>query len=497
MKQRNQRRAVVGSALAAAIAFGSTGTALANEVQGPSSSSDPYLVGEIPGVVTKAVITVGDSVNTKPDGVTPYRMVGIPDGLGAYDNGDGTFTVVMNHELVGTAGAVRAHGSRGAFVSKWTIDTDTLQVLHGEDLIQTVHTWNPNTSSYVTGTTAFSRLCSADLAAPSAFFNASSNKGYPHRLFLDGEESGVEGRSFAHVAEGPDAGHSYELPRLGKFSWENSVANPSTGDRTVVVGLEDATPGQVYVYAGDKQTTGSPVDQAGLTNGTLYGVKVTGLAADPALSPLGVGTQFAFTTADLGNVENKSGAQLQTDSVTAGLFNFNRPEDGAWDPNHANDFYFVTTGAIDAISRLWRLRFVDASQPQLGGTLQVMIEGPAANDPTSPGPKMMDNITVDARGRVIIQEDTGNNAYLAGIFQYDIETGGLRRVVRHDANRFVTGGSAFLTQDEESSGVIPVFDILGEGWYLGDVQAHFATDAELVEGGQLVALHIPPGKPVQ
>ncbi len=45
------------------------------------------------------ILTVGDSVNTKLDGVSPYRMVGIPDGLGAYDNGDGTFTVLMNHEL--------------------------------------------------------------------------------------------------------------------------------------------------------------------------------------------------------------------------------------------------------------------------------------------------------------------------------------------------------------------------------------------------------------
>ncbi len=65
----------------------------------PSSSQSPYLLRSQPGIVTKSILTVGDSVNTKPDGVSPYRMVGIPDGLGAYDNGDGTFTVLMNHEL--------------------------------------------------------------------------------------------------------------------------------------------------------------------------------------------------------------------------------------------------------------------------------------------------------------------------------------------------------------------------------------------------------------
>src|SRR5215216_5798823 len=105
---------------------------------GPSSSESPYIVRSVPGIVVKSILTVGDSVNFKPDGVTPYRMVGIPDGLGAFDNGDGTFTVLMNHELGGTAGIIRGHGAKGAFVSKWTINKKDLTVLHGEDLIQTV-----------------------------------------------------------------------------------------------------------------------------------------------------------------------------------------------------------------------------------------------------------------------------------------------------------------------------------------------------------------------
>ena len=35
---------------------------------GPSSSQSPYLVRAQPGVVTKSILTVGDSVNIKPDG---------------------------------------------------------------------------------------------------------------------------------------------------------------------------------------------------------------------------------------------------------------------------------------------------------------------------------------------------------------------------------------------------------------------------------------------
>jgi len=38
-------------------------------------------------------------------------MVGIPDGLGAYDNRDGSFTLLMNHELGSDKGVVRARWS--------------------------------------------------------------------------------------------------------------------------------------------------------------------------------------------------------------------------------------------------------------------------------------------------------------------------------------------------------------------------------------------------
>ena len=58
-------------------------TAGAFSITGPSSSESPYLLPTKPGVVTMSVFSVGESVNFKPDGVTPYRMVGIPDGLGA------------------------------------------------------------------------------------------------------------------------------------------------------------------------------------------------------------------------------------------------------------------------------------------------------------------------------------------------------------------------------------------------------------------------------
>ena len=465
----------------------------AKNISGPSSSATPYIVRSVPGVVTKSILTVGDSVNLKPDGITPYRLVGIPDGLGAFDNGDGTFTLLMNHELGATAGIVREHGAPGAFVSKWIIRKGSLEVLHGEDLIHNIATWNVGSSSYNAPATgiALGRLCSADLAAKSAYFNEATGLGFDGRLFLSGEEVGNEGRVFGHTLTGT----SYELPRLGKFSWENSVANPATGDKTVVVGLDDSTPGQVYVYIGDKTNSGNPVQQAGLTNGDLYGVKVNGITTESRGTGIASGTQF--TLHNLGNVQNKTGATLQSESTSAGITEFLRPEDGAWDPANPQDFYFVTTDRFDQVkdnsgaqvgrSRLWRLHFDTLANLAAGGHIDMLLDG------TEPQ-QMMDNITITKRGQVVIQEDPGNQAYIAKIWRYSIENDTLNLIAEHDENRFLPGGFEFLTQDEESSGIIDLSDILGEGWFLLDVQAHYSLAGELVEGGQLLALHYPPGR---
>ena len=96
---------VCAAVTAAAVAAGGT-------ITGPSSSVSPYVIPAKDGVVTKSILTVGDSV----DG---YRMVGIPDGLGAYESRPGNFTLLSNHEIANTLGSTRDHGATGAFVSKW------------------------------------------------------------------------------------------------------------------------------------------------------------------------------------------------------------------------------------------------------------------------------------------------------------------------------------------------------------------------------------------
>jgi hypothetical protein len=474
------RRTTVLAVLSATLIVG--GSALAKSESsstGPSSSATPYLVPVQPGVEITSILTVGDSVNTKADG-SPYRMVGIPDGLGAFDNGDGTFTLLMNHELVNTVGAVRAHGAKGAFVSRWTISKRDLTVIKGEDLMQQVVTWNPTTSSYNVPAKgiAFSRFCSADLPEKSAFYD--DGVGYNGRLFMNGEESGSEGRALAHAMDGT----TYELPRLGKFSWENSLANPESGHKTVVVGTNDGTGGQVFVYVGTKTNSGSPVDRAGLTNGTLYGVKVDGFPAEVPATGIPSGTHF--TLVNLGNVENLTGAQLLTLSRANGITEFQRPEDGAWDPAKSRNFYFNTTASFTGNSRLWRLNFRSVENPTRGGTIDLMLDG-------SEGQKMLDNMAISEKQMVLL-EDPGNQAYVSKVYSYNRKSDVLTTIAQHDPARFAPGAANFLTQDEESSGVIDISKILGKGKFLLVTQAHYSTDAELVEGGQLMLLQLPKGE---
>jgi secreted PhoX family phosphatase len=236
------------------------------------------------------------------------------------------------------------------------------------------------------------------------------------------------------------------------------------------------------VYIGTKTTTGSPVQQAGLTNGSLYGIAVSGVATEGAAAGIPSGT--AFTLAALGNVETSTGAALDAASTVAGVTRFNRPEDGAWDPLNPTDFYFATTASFTTATRLWRLRFSDLNDLPAGGTIDMLLDG-------SEGGKMFDNMTLDKKGHVYLQEDVGNNAHIGKVWRYTIASDKLTLIAQHNLALFTSGATQFLTQDEESSGIIDASDILGAGWFLLAVQAHYGTDSELVEGGQLLALFDP------
>ena len=459
--------------------------------QGPSSSETPYLVPANGTVEFTSLLTVGDAVrknNPANAGDTVYRMVGLPDGLGAFDNGDGTLTVLMNHELANTRGIIRSHGSIGAFVSRWRVRKSDLKVLRGEDQIKTLYLYNAATSTWAPGTTAFNRFCSADLAKPSAFYNVASDKGYfDGRIFMNGEET-AGGRAFAHIASGPLAGSSFELPALGNAAWENNVANPAVQDRTIVISLDDTTPGKVYVHGAEKTNGAGPL-AAGLHGGLNRVIAVAGYATDVRDSIPTAGTRFNLVT---------------TTDPTGTLFL--RPEDGAWDTQDLNRFYFVTTDRYDQVkdgvgatvgrTRLWRLTFDHVNNPLTGGTIEALLDGTEAT-------QMMDNLTVDGQGNVIIVEDVGGNAHNGKVWKYDPTTDALTLLGKHDPARFGdigTPATAPHNNDEEASGVIdvtdsfagmPEYDTAIYNYFLLVDQAHSSNpDAELVERGQFNMMRV-------
>ena len=454
---------------------------------GPSTLVPPVMDSLLPGYGFQALFSAGETVNNKADGVTPFRMVGIPDGLGAFDNGNGTFTLLMNHELGNTKGVARTHGGIGAFVSRWVIAKSNLAVLNISDLITNVFLWNGATHTQAVNA-VFTRFCSADLPAVSAFYNAGTGFGTTNRLFMNGEENNKESRALAHVVTGPDAGKSYELPHLGKIAWENALANPFAQDKTIVGCQDDSstTDSRMNFYIGTKSGTGLDIDKAGLTGGTLYGVKLNGFTneTDAAVPVNGL----AFSLFSYGNVANLTGAQIEALAVANGVATFQRVEDGAWDPASPRDYYFVTTASFTGKSRLWRLRFADIANPENGGTIDLLVTG-------TEGHKMLDNIGFDADGNLLLQEDTGNQSYVGRMWKYVPSTGAFFPVATFRPNLFTTGQPGFLTQDEESSGVIDVSPILGYKAALLVAQMHTtngipagANVTEVVENGQLLLL---------
>ena len=492
----------------ATIAWAIASTAEA-QIIGPSTIQTPYVLPTAPGVVTYSIISNGGGSATyqgnpildethpqldlanNPIPGSVYRMSGIPDGLGAFDNNDGTFTVLMNHELGASSGRNSALGTPGAFVSLWTINKDDFSVVGGRDLI-TSYVSDPTNNT--TSLTSFGRLCSADLPTQSAI--QFGNLGTSTRLFFNGEETGAEGRGFATDV---NSGIAYNLPHTGKFSWENNVPSPFGQQKTIVAGMDDSGDGQVYFYLGDKKLTGTgvnPADDAGLVGGNLYGLRIpaldnnsAGTNRESSAVTAGMINGQRFTMENLGDVSGITGAQLETNSDLAQVTQFARAEDGAWHPTRPNEFYFVTTST----SRLFRATFDDITDPALGGTIDVLVD-------TGVGAEADDNITVtlggDGKTYVLIQED-GGSAPTTGddIWLYNVDDDVNLRIASHDLDYSFGGGA-------ESSGIIPAPflerpGMPAEGWVLFDSQAAagFNTDFPdlygLVSGGQLQAAFIP------
>src|SRR5262245_23182896 len=114
------------------------------------------------------ILSTGDQLPRTSNPAQQYKMVGIPDGLGAHANADGTITLYMNHELRNNNNSEPLVGrplNRGALVSKLILAADG-SALSGDRAYDTVYSENvlvgpaPEVGN---STAAFSRFCSGSL----------------------------------------------------------------------------------------------------------------------------------------------------------------------------------------------------------------------------------------------------------------------------------------------------------------------------------------------
>lgn len=491
------------TALSIAALVMACGAASATQNTGPSSSQAPYLipVSGGPTLDVWSILTAGDSVNG-------YSMAGTPDGVGAYSNGDGTMTLLVNHEFGATAGGVRAHGGTGSFVSRWIVNTtpgpNFLQVTAGRDLDDSVST---TTNGAGTANT-FARYCSGDLAAQSAFYNSATGNGTQRRLYLNGEES-TNGRAMAHVVDvnGANTGVGYQLNSWNDLgAWENLIAHPNLGETTLVMANSDGARNSVYAYVGTKTNSGTDIQRAGLTNGTNYSIQVTVNGNNVSSESRTLGLVSSGAPVYSGRFGMTAITRDGTGAVTGGNTGttFLRPEDGAWDPSRPNDYYFVTTDQYDqnkdgvgsqiGRSRLWRMRYDNITSPTNGGTIEALLDGTEQQ-------QMLDNICVvpgtDGHTRILALEDVGGNAHNGKVWMYDTDTDQMTLLGAHFSlnGDIGLGATTPFNNDEEFSGIIDARDTLGLGWFLLVDQQHFAVSGPQVEGGQILAFYAPSAIP--
>src|SRR6059036_2466928 len=226
--------------------------------QDPYAEAPAYVKPVAPDVLIRPLVTVGQEIPLSGGllGET-FRFVGIPDGMGLYQDGS-DLVLLVNHEFRKSVGGPAGPLPSGARVSEFRLRfrrrmlgrRPPLVVRSGKYAIDRL--LEGDVPVEVTpGAKSISRFCSA--------FLATEKVGFDRPILLHGEESegadtfdGRGGQAFATFE-----GKSYTLPRLGRLSFENAVAVPSTGSKTVIFGLEDGSSGgdglnsQLYMYVGE------------------------------------------------------------------------------------------------------------------------------------------------------------------------------------------------------------------------------------------------------
>ena len=442
------RRIVPGVVLAVAACILAT-PALGAPDEGFKTARPAQLVSVEPGVMIDPILSTGDIIPG-----TSYQMSGIPDGLGAYKDGQNRLQVLMNHEL-GTTFPGQPPGV-DARISKLTLNRQTHGVLAGTYLFN--------------GSEGFERFCSSTLA---------KIKGTPY--YFTGEEAINAGHDGSSIVMNAETGEWWETEHFGHLNHENVVPVQRLSQFMVVTTDDDFRVGEaayLYAYIADSfedAVSGDP------DHGSLFVWR----ANDSTKTDLVKGETLEGRFVPISQAENANSTTLKEAADARNAFRFARLEDAATARQKAGRLYFVDTGKTGENNLTGALYQFDINPADpTKASLRLLLDGDTGDNINRP-----DNIDTSPHS-VVIQEDGGQNRILV----YDIKSGSVRVVAR--------------TPDLgwESSGVINAQTLLGHDWWLVDVQAHNrqapqpgatppgqqpTPNTGMGEDGQLLAIYIP------
>jgi hypothetical protein len=464
------------------------------------TSVKPYALPVGPDYTIIPLISSGDRVPRTGQPALQYQIVGIPDGLGAHRNSDGTLSIYMNHELVNLARSEPRWGEpldSGALVSKLIIAPDG-SVLSGDRAYQNVFVDNNLVGPAATisnSTPPFTRFCSGHLVWQEA--------GFDRPIYFCGEESGGtntfdgQGGSLAAIFDN----ELHVLTKAPRIAWENAAVRPQSGPLTVMMCLEDGPEGpdsQLLMYVGvkDRRSGASPLRRNGLDNGQLF----VFVAESQTRS-----NEVVFQTGSLrGHWElvpdaaSLNDVELDEAEKAVGAFGFIRIEDGAFTPGNPNEFHFVTTGGApgNLLGRLYRLNL---NRDNILGTATLTVvynadQVIAAGSDIAVSP---DNVGTSENFVMVCEDGTapsrpvmGSKGRQGNIWRFDWRNNysaqNVATLARSGRDGIPTGPGVW-----ETSGIIPMTSLIGQDIWLFNVQAHAPSSApgrNTVEDGQLLLM---------
>jgi len=518
---------------------------LASVGPGTAGAFTATMIKDVAGGETlqiSSLITNGEVTNGLTAGNSVFAPVGIFDGIGAYDNNDGTYSVLVNHELGNSngyqyqvqvqagSGPLTTQTVTGARISRMVvakdIDNDLANGYQSRLLAGGLaydQVISPN-ASFSLGS-GINRFCSANLIPAGQF----GGRGFVDNLYLAGEET-TNGRFFALD---PSGAKLYHVPAFGLGGWESASAVDTGNANTVAVLLFDDTSGTanyLYLWMGTKVAgSGDLLERNGLAaaNGSLYAWKadsiantaagVAGVALNTSISgswvSLGTGTEIAALS---------TAAALRSLATSAGAMAFTRIEDGDVNPTTGKQVAFTTTGGSGA-DLYGNTQILDLSAsfgsdgllaPGADTSLRVIADTDRLTGiDRQSGIRNPDGLAWSANGSLYVQEDrslpngTANGSFgseEASIWKVDAVTGAAVRWAQIDRSAVPTlyGQSDSAITDIgnwESSGILDVSSLYGAAagrFFLSDVQAHSLTNGNLVgshylnEGGQIDLIQV-------